>query len=147
MTITPRHTFLLTSPDAPRRSWTNPSDPVNPRTIRIPNLAVLEYTLRGLDPSTHDVERIIVDHAATPTEHLRLLSALPDHFAGDVMLIGAEGAFLSASSRGDGRKLWQVSEENLRFYLVEHRLITDGPRAMTAPPVVTGIRVARRAQA
>ncbi|HEX9459257.1 MAG TPA: hypothetical protein VGA84_08945 [Thermoanaerobaculia bacterium] len=71
-----------------------------------------------LEHRSEDVDRIIVDCAATADEFLDLLASLPKDFLGDVVL-GRNGSnsFLSAASRADGRFLYALTATDLQFYL------------------------------
>jgi hypothetical protein len=80
-----------------------------------------------------DIERVIVDRAASAIESLELLAALPPDFNGDLLIIGEDGTgFLSASSRGGARYLYQVAPRDVRFYLETHDLVT-GRAVLEAP--------------
>ena len=84
--------------------------------------------------ATEDVERVILDRSATACEFLQLLCALPEHIAGDVMLIGDDGgAFLSSAGRGGDRVLYALAPCDVAFYFETHGLTTgSGPFALTA---------------
>src|SRR4051794_3565161 len=63
-----------------------------------------------------DIERVILDCAATASQFLDLLTAMPQEFAGDVVMIRNDGAaFLSAISRGSGRVLYTLTASDVDF--------------------------------
>lgn len=80
--------------------------------------------LAALNESTLDVERLILDRAATPEGLLEVLCSLPGEFSGDVLHINerAQG-FLSAAGRSGDRVLYRLEPEDVRFYLATHDLI------------------------
>ncbi|HEX3582879.1 MAG TPA: hypothetical protein VH087_14020 [Thermoanaerobaculia bacterium] len=71
-----------------------------------------------------DIERVILDGAATASQFLDLLTALPQEFNGDAMMIRSDGAaFLSAISRGSGRVLYTLTASDVDFYLQANGLV------------------------
>lgn len=71
-----------------------------------------------------DIDRVIVDKAATPLECLHFITQLPHEFAGDVLFIlDGQKAFLSASGRGGDRLLYGLSQSDVAFYLATHGLL------------------------
>jgi|ERR1051326_5619826 hypothetical protein len=71
-----------------------------------------------------DIERVILDRAATASQFLDLLTALPQEFAGDAVMIRNDGAaFLSAMSRGSGRVLYTLTATDVDFYLQANGLV------------------------
>lgn len=120
-----RITLIVRADDAPSRSW-NDGASAPERMIFIKNLKVLHYLLsNGPEAATHDVARIIVDHAADGTESLELLAALPHEVTADVLLISDCAAFLSAVGRGGNRVMYRLSAENVDFYLRTHGIEHD----------------------
>ena len=82
--------------------------------------------------AAEDVERIILDRSATTDEFLDLLAALPQHIAGDVMLVRDDGrAFLSAVGRGGDRVLYALAACDVAFYFQTNGL-TTGRLTLTA---------------
>jgi hypothetical protein len=82
--------------------------------------------------AAEDVERVILDRSATTDEFLHLLSALPSHIAGDVLLVRDDGrGFLSAVGRGGDRVLYALSPGDVAFYFRTNAL-TTGRFALTA---------------
>lgn len=72
-----------------------------------------------------DVERVIIDRAASAIEFLDLLASLPPEICGDIVLIRDDGAgFLSATGRGGDRVLYTLTPYDIRFYLETHDLVT-----------------------
>jgi hypothetical protein len=71
-----------------------------------------------------DIERVILDHTASASEFLDLLTALPQEFASDAVMIREDGsAFLSAMSRGGGRVLYTLTATDVDFYLQANGLV------------------------
>ena len=71
-----------------------------------------------------DIERVVLDAAATASQFLDLLTALPQEFAGDAVMIRSDGAaFLSAISRGSGRVLYTLTASDVDFYLQANGLV------------------------
>jgi hypothetical protein len=92
----------------------------------------------GLGVAIHDaaldIERLIVDRAATADEFLDLLAALPPEFTGDVLFIRDDGSgFLSATGRGGDRVVYALSGRDVRFYLETHELVTGRTALELAP--------------
>lgn len=82
--------------------------------------------LAALNEPTLDVERLILDRAATAGEFLEVLAGLPSDFMGDVLCIDERGAgFLSATGRGAGRVLYRLQPHDVRFYLAAHDLTAE----------------------
>jgi hypothetical protein len=72
-----------------------------------------------------DVGRVIVDRAGAADDFLRLLTALPAEFNGDVLLVRDDGTgVLSATARGGDRVMYALTPHDVRFYLETHDLVT-----------------------
>jgi hypothetical protein len=106
------------------RAW-NFSDEALSRVIVVGSFTVLRYALEGsMSEMARDVERLVIDRTASPSQYLELLSTLPAEFVGDVLYIrDDEGAFLSAAGRGAGRMIYALSPQDLQFYLATHELV------------------------
>ncbi len=76
-----------------------------------------------LDHRTEDIDRIVLDGAATADQFLDLLASLPKDFLGDVVLGRNGNSFLSAASRVEGRFLYSLTETDLQFYLETFGLV------------------------
>ena len=115
---------LLTRTDAaPQRDWDTTHDAPE-RLVLVHAFTVLRYALStGSAAMTHDVARLVIDHAATPAEFLELLAMLPPEFAGDVVLLSSGSAFLSATGRGGNRVLYALTRDDVDFYLRTHGLV------------------------
>jgi hypothetical protein len=126
-----RRITLVTRPSARHadRSWNFASDAAS-RIIVVGTFTVLRNALEySMSELAHDVERLVIDRTATPAQYLELLASLPDEFAGDVLYAREDGsAFLSASGRGAGRMLYNLSETDLQFYLETHDLVAEEMR-------------------
>lgn len=107
----------------PDRDW-NECGTDATRLLFTESFAALRFALRAGSGAQLDIERVIVDRCATEGDFLDLLAALPHDFAGDVLLIGEERAYLSASGRGAGRVLYALRNVDVRFYLETHELVT-----------------------
>lgn len=84
-----------------------------------------------LNEPTLDVERLIIDDAATADVFLEILAALPAHFSGDVLRIDGWGCgFLSATGRGGDRLLYSLRPNDVRFYLYAHCLVRTDDREL-----------------
>lgn len=83
-----------------------------------------------------DIERVIVDRAGSAEEFLDLLTAIPNEFTGDVLLIRDDGTgFLSATGRGGDRVLYALVARDVRFYLETHDLVTGRAVIDTPAPL------------
>lgn len=72
-----------------------------------------------------DIRRVIVDRTQSATDFLATLAALPQDFGGEVLWIESDShAYLSTRGRGDGRLLYTMGSNDLRFYLEAHELVT-----------------------
>ncbi len=120
---TRRTTLVLTGSNTPARPWNDRAG--GTRLIFVRNMTVLRFAISAMQDLEADVQRIIIDHAATMGELLQVLAEIPDTFRGDVLLLRRDGMFLSAATRGDGRKLWMLQSGDLDFYLREHHLVTS----------------------
>ena len=78
---------------------------------------------RGVEEMQRDVEGVIIDGAASATEYLHLLATLPTAYAGDVVLIDDDYAFVSATGRGGDRVLYTLRAEDVQFYLEAKMLV------------------------
>ena len=118
-----RITLVCRAKSAPERPWlTARTDPR--RLIFVHSFGVIPYALtRGVEQLGKDVECVIIDGNASATEYLHLLSTLPAAFAGDVVLIENDSAFVSATGRGGDRVLYALRPDDIRFYL-ETKMLT-----------------------
>lgn len=107
----------------PDRDWNDAGSPTV-RLLFTESFNALRFALRASASAQLDIERVIVDRAATDGDFLELLSTLPQDFAGDVLLIGSEKAYLSACGRGGDRVLYALRDIDVRFYLETHELVT-----------------------
>jgi hypothetical protein len=71
-----------------------------------------------LEHRSEDVDRIVLEDAATADEFLELLASLPKEFLGDVVLArSGNSSFLSTACRAEGRILYTLTATDLQFYL------------------------------
>src|SRR5687767_3685973 len=89
--------------------------------IRTANsLLEIDATLRKAPRS---MERVIVEAPLESVDILTFLSALPAEYVGDVLFInGAERAFLSATVQEAPRVLYELTGNDIDFYLDVHGL-------------------------
>jgi hypothetical protein len=103
------------------RSW-DASNRATNRIIFVDSFAILTGALHH---ASQDVERLVIDGAATESQFLDLLTTLPSDFAGDVLFVnGDERAFLSMTCRSGGRLLYAMLSSDVKFYLEAQRLVT-----------------------
>jgi hypothetical protein len=113
MTDHRRITLIARNPRKVQRDW-DLTNPAGSHLVFVDSLKFLPYAL----DQEHDVERVIIDGAASALQFLEFLTTLPTEFAGDVISIGEDGkSFLSSVGRGDGRVLYALNEEDFHFYL------------------------------
>jgi hypothetical protein len=126
-----RITLISRSKSAPERGWiTSRSAPRH--LIFVESFGVIPFALaRGIEEMGKDVECVIVDGTATAAEYLHLLSALPAAYAGDVVLIQNDSAFVSATGRGGDRVLYALRPEDVQFYL-DTKMLTAPAQSMAA---------------
>ena len=94
-----------------------------------PGQLLLHSAGAALAEPSLDVERLIVDRAATAEAFLELLAHLPPGFAGDVLRIDDRGCgFLSATGRGGDRLLYALKSQDVQVYLAAHDLVRPGER-------------------
>jgi hypothetical protein len=107
------------------------------RMAFLDSVTALKFALGvAIHDSSLDIERVIVDRAASAEDLLDLLAALPPEFAGDVLFIRDDGSgFLSATGRGGDRVLYSLVARDIRFYLETHELVT-GRAVLDMAPVV-----------
>ena len=126
-----RITLISRSKSAPERGWIM-SRSAPRRLIFVESFGVIPFALaRGIEEMGKDVECVIVDGTATAAEYLHLLSALPAAYAGDVVLIQNDSAFVSATGRGGDRVLYALRPEDVQFYL-DTKMLTAQAQAVAA---------------
>ncbi|HEY2323075.1 MAG TPA: hypothetical protein VGJ82_09435 [Thermoanaerobaculia bacterium] len=104
------------------RDWES-TDLASSSIMTIDSLADLTLTVVDLWLAL-DIERVILDGAATASQFLDLLTAMPQEFAGDAIMIRNDGAaFLSAISRGSGRVMYTLTAKDVDFYLQANGLV------------------------
>ena len=115
-----RITLIARTATAPVRAWDASTGATN-RLIFVDSFTIL----RGaLDHASEDVDRLVIDGAATEGEFLSLLTTLPCDFVGDVLFVSdEEHAYLSTAGRAGGRLLYGMLPDDVEFYLETHRLV------------------------
>lgn len=120
MRDTRRTTLVIRGSQTPR-AWNTANTAPN-RILFVKTLSMLSFVL---DHRSEDVDRILVDDAATADEFLDLLASLPKEFLGDVVLMrSGNNSFLSTASRAEGRLLYALKASDLQFYLETFGLVT-----------------------
>ena len=126
-----RITLISRSRSAPQRPWLAAPDAPR-RLIFVGSFGVIPYALaRGVEELGKDIEAVVIDGAADAAEYLHLLSRLPASYAGDVVLIQDDSAFVSATGRGGDRVLYALGPDDVQFYLEAKRL-TSPPQSAAA---------------
>ncbi len=118
----PRRITLVTAgKDLPERGWEY-SREGSSRPVFVDTLSVLRWAVSSrVGLSYLDLERVIIDRAASPADYLDILSSLAPDFCGDVLYVGdGDSGYLSARGRGGDRVLYAMSAEDVRFYLETH---------------------------
>ncbi|HEV7425935.1 MAG TPA: hypothetical protein VGQ46_06170 [Thermoanaerobaculia bacterium] len=117
-----RITLIGRGPTTATRCWDASSQATN-RIIFVDSISILTGALHH---ASQDVERLILDGAATESQFLDLLTGLPGDFAGDVLFVGGNGlrAFLSTTCRSGGRLLYAMLPADVQFYFEAQRLVT-----------------------
>ena len=134
MRDTRRTTLVIRGAKTPPRAW-NTSNTAPNRILFVKALTMLSFVL---DHRSEDIDRILVDHAATADEFLDLLASLPKEFPGDVLLLrSGNNSFLSTASRAEGRLLYALKAADLQFYLETFGLVTA--RAAVAAAVAPAV--------
>ena len=104
------------------RDW-EATDLASSTIMAIDSLPELTLTIADLYMAL-DIERVILDGGASASQFLDLMTALPQEFAGDVVMIRNDGsAFLSAISRGSGRLLYTLTATDVAFYLQANGMV------------------------
>lgn len=119
-----RVTLIATEATKPDLDWRVAT--ATTRLAFVGSLTALRFALKSAVSDVGlDVERIVVDRAATAEQFLDLLTHVPLEFAGDLMLVRDDGSgYLSASGRGGDRVLYALKPHDVRFYLETHDLVT-----------------------
>jgi len=126
-----RITLISRAKSAPDRSWLNARTAPR-RLIFVESFGVIPFALaRGIEEMNKDVECVIIDGTATASEYLHLLSTLPAAYAGDLVLIDDDCAFVSATDRGGDRVLYALRPEDVQFYL-ETKMLTAPAETVAA---------------
>ncbi len=115
-----RRTTLVVRGAPPLTRLWDTSQEAASRILFVKALSMLSFVL---DHRTEDIDRIVLDGAATADQFLDLLASLPKDFLGDVVLGRNGNSFLSAASRVEGRFLYSLTETDLQFYLETFGLV------------------------
>jgi hypothetical protein len=133
-----RITLIARKATKPNLDW-NYAHSSSMRVAFLDSVGAVKFALgAAINEVTLDIQRVIVDRAASADEILELLAALPEEFNGDILMIREDGSgFLSATGRGGDRVLYSLLARDVRFYLETHDLVTgravfDMPRELPA---------------
>lgn len=118
-----RITLISRARSAPERPWLDGRNAPR-RLIFVGSFGAIPFALaHGVEELGKDVECVVIDGAASATEYLHLLATLPAAYAGDVVLIDDDCAFVSATGRGGDRVLYALRPHDVQFYLEAKMLI------------------------
>ena len=95
------------------------------KVMFLDSVGALKFALRSADRDGLDIERMIIDRAASAEDFLDLLASVPAELAGDILMIHDDGAgVMSATGRGGDRLLYALTRNDVRFYLETLDLVT-----------------------
>lgn len=120
MPDTRRITLVVRGTGTFSRPWDSSPEAIN-RVLFIKALPMLTF---ALDHRSEDVERLLVDGAATADEFLDLLASVRKDFLGDIVLMRGDKSFLSTVGRAGARFLYALKDADLQFYLETTGLIS-----------------------
>ncbi len=111
------------------------------RMAFLESVTALKFALGvAIHDASLDIERVIIDRAASAEDYLDLLANLQGEFTGDILMIRDDGSgFLSATGRGGDRIFYALAARDVRFYLETHELVT-GRAVLDMAPVVEMLR-------
>ena len=126
-----RITLIARETTKPAVDW-NYSRLARQRVAFLDSISVLRFALTASVREVGlDVERVIIDRAGNAEDFLELLARTPSQFAGDLLFIREDGGgFMSATGRGGDRVMYSLSQEDVRFYLETHDLVTGRANAL-----------------
>jgi hypothetical protein len=131
-----RITLICRDSNTPDRDW-NLSKSSSSKIILTEQVNVLRYAVGETAAEMGvDVERIILDRVSCADNYLQLLAELPHYFTGDALYLKNDGSgYLSATGRGGDRVMYQLSAQDIRFYLETAGIVTGSTfsRPMAAP--------------
>jgi CheY-like chemotaxis protein len=116
-------TILVSKENSQMQRWRT-SAHVGSRIVPFPDVATVQRTIAGRrDRDPFEVERVIIDNAATASEFLLFLATLPAEFKGDVLFVeGYSRAFLSAAGVEGRRSLYTLDADDVDFYCAVYAL-------------------------
>jgi hypothetical protein len=115
---------LVAREPARRREW-NHAPHVRARMAFVDSIGMLKTAVdAAISGMALDVERLVIDRTGSGDDFLDLMTALPNEFTGDVLMIREDGGgYLSATGRGGDRVLYALSACDTHFYLETHDLV------------------------
>lgn len=106
----------------PGRVWSSPRG--SSRIVTAGTFAILQQAIILAVETNLDLERVVIDGAASSTEFLLLIATMPVEVNADVLLISeGGGGFLSSRGRGGDRVLYSLTPMDIQFYLEAQHLI------------------------
>ena len=120
MRDTRRITLVVRGAGTLSRPWDSSPEAMN-RVLFVKALSMLNF---ALDHRSEDVDRVLIDGAATADEFLDLLASLPKDFLGDIVLMRGDKSFISTVGRAEGRFLYALKDVDLQFYLQTTGLVS-----------------------
>lgn len=129
-----RITLICCGANKPNVDW-NYAPSRDSRVAFLDSVNALKFGIGvAIHDASLDIERVVLDRAASAEDFLDLLAALPAEFMGDVLMMRDDGnGFLSAAGRGGDRVLYSLAPPDVRFYLESHDLVTG--RAVLQMPL------------
>jgi hypothetical protein len=115
-----RITLVVRGAGTQSHTWDTSLNATN-RILFVKALSMLSFVL---DHRSEDVDRLLIDGAATADEFLDLLSSLPKEFLGDIILMRGNKSFISTVGRAGGRLLYALKDADLHFYLEATGLVS-----------------------
>ncbi len=118
-----RITLIARAAGAADCTWRLPAGSEKRLMVIAPTRGLRHTLVNWVLKSDYDVERVIIDRAVTHDGFLELLSALPDDYVGDLLMIDEQRrGYLSSSCRGGDRVLYRLSAEDVDFYFDSHEV-------------------------
>jgi len=129
-----RITLVCRDARTPDRDW-NLSNRSTSRIILTEQLNVLRYAISATAGEMGvDVERVILDRSGCAENFLNFVAGLPHFFTGDALFLKEDGSgFMSSTGRGGDRMMYQLSAQDVRFYLETVGIVTGSMASRYVP--------------
>lgn len=131
MASTKHLTLVSLAADAEER-WQKDGISAIERLIHVRNINTTQEAVRAsLGVAAVRIERVIIDDASVDAvRFIRFVTSLPEEFRGDVLYIAGENsAFLSSATRDGGRAMYELDDDDVRFYAAANGLVERHPDA------------------